>query len=122
MIGSLDDIGADEIKVVNELLGSGKNVEVIPRSKVPGINTPDFKVNGVVTELKTLENYNLNTPLKKIRKAFDKQGAEVVIYDVRKAGLNANDVDTIYSRLTGIYEGNGPGKIEFWTNDGIITK
>lgn len=74
LIGLLDGLTVDERLVVNDLLKQGKTVEVIPTSKVQGEKTPDFKVNGILTELKSLQNHNLNTPLKKIRKALDKQG------------------------------------------------
>lgn len=122
LIGSLDDLTKAKRRVVRDLLAQGKKVELIPRSNVQGVNTPDFKINGVIAELKTLENPNLNTPLKKIRKAFDKQGAELVIYDVRDAGLSVEQVEIIYSRLNGLYKGKVPGQIEFWTNNGIINK
>jgi len=47
LTGSLDGLTSAERKVVNDLLSQGKNVEIIPRSNVQGVSTPDFIINGV---------------------------------------------------------------------------
>jgi len=47
------------------LLEEGRSIEVLPEGTQ---SSPDFVVDGLKTELKTLENHNLNTPLKKIEK------------------------------------------------------
>jgi len=79
----------------------------------------DYKVNGVQTELKTLNGTSLNTPVTKIQKAFG-QGAETVIIDARKTGLTMNQANDVISRINGIYTSGVPGKIEIWTNSGIV--
>ena len=99
------------------MLEEGRSIEVLPEGTQ---SSPDFVVDGLKTELKTLENHNLNTPLKKIRKAFDKQGADAMIYGVRPAQLTEADVNIVYQRITGIYGGKVPGIIEFWTIEGKV--
>ena len=42
LTGSLDGLTSAERKVVNDLLSQGKNVEIIPRSNVQGVSTPDL--------------------------------------------------------------------------------
>ena len=115
--GDTKRLNANERKVVSELLEEGRSIEVLPEGTQ---SSPDFVVDGLKTELKTLENHNLNTPLKKIRKAFDKQGADAMIYDVRPAKLTEADVNIVYQRITGIYGGKVPGIIEFWTIEGKV--
>jgi hypothetical protein len=97
------------------------NVEIIPTSTQSGVKTPDFLVNGVKTELKTLKNPNINTGVTRIQKGL-KQGAETVIIDGREAGLTSDQARQIINRATGTYSDNKiPGNIEIWTTDGIIT-
>jgi hypothetical protein len=116
--GSVDGLTAAERTVINDLLSQGKNVEVIP--KTTASKTPDFLVNGVKTELKTLENPNINTGITRIQKGF-KQGAETVVIDGRQAGLTTEQANQIINRASGTYPNKSlPGKVEIWTNDGVI--
>lgn len=119
-IGDLHSLTPAEKKVVHDLLGQGKTVERIPESTIPNEKTPDFKVDGVKTELKSLENSNINTGITRIKKGF-KQGAEVVIIDGRQAGLSKEQAQQIINRTKGTYTDKRlPGKVEIWTNDGVI--
>jgi hypothetical protein len=118
IIGSLDGLTAAERKVINDLISQGKNVEIIP--KTTSSKTPDFLVNGIKTELKSLENPNINTGITRIQKGF-KQGAETVIIDGREAGLTVEQANQILNRATGTYSNKVlPGKVQIWTNDGVI--
>ncbi|MEO3943956.1 RHS repeat-associated core domain-containing protein [Gorillibacterium sp. CAU 1737] len=119
--GSLNGLTEAEKKVVNDLTASGKNVEIIPKDPNSKVKTPDFKVDGVKTELKTLENPNVNTGITRIQKGL-KQGAETVIIDARDSGLTTNQAREIITRASGTYPNKTiPGKVEIWTNEGIIT-
>ena len=121
LTGKLDGLKQDEKNMVEDLLNSGKNVEIIPRSNIPNEKTPDFLVDGVKTELKTLNGTSLNTPVTRIQDGFE-QGAQTVIIDGRKTGLTLEQANTVISRALGKYGGNLPGKIEIWTNEGIIRR
>jgi hypothetical protein len=94
LTGSLDKLTQAERTMVNDLLRQGKNVEIVPRSNVSGVKTPDFRVNGVLTELKTLEGTSLNTPVKRIQNGFS-QGAQTVIIDGRATGITAEQANTV---------------------------
>ncbi|MEB3104094.1 RHS repeat-associated core domain-containing protein, partial [Ferviditalea candida] len=119
VVGSLDGLTSAEKTVINDLVSQGKTVEVIP--KTTASKTPDFLVDGVKTELKTLENPNINTGITRIQKGF-KQGAETVIIDGRSAGLSTEQAQQIINRAKGTYSDKTlPGKVEIWTNDGTIT-
>jgi hypothetical protein len=119
LTGTTKGLTQAERAMVNDLLNQGKNVEILVRSNAQGVPTVDFKVNGVLTELKTLGGTSLNTPVTRITEGFA-QGAETVILDARATGLTAAQADTVLSRVNGIYKNNIPGKIEIWTNKGII--
>lgn len=119
LTGSLDKLTQVERTMVNDLLSQGKNVEIVPRSDTSGVKTPDFKVDGVLTELKTLNGTSLNTPVTRIQNGFS-QGAETVIIDGRGSGLTAEQANTVIERIQGIYKNNIPGKVEIWTSEGII--
>ncbi|SLK14730.1 MULTISPECIES: RHS repeat-associated core domain-containing protein [unclassified Paenibacillus] len=119
--GSLNGLSNAEKKVVNDLINSGKNVEIIPKDPYSKVKTPDFKVNGIKTELKTLENANINTGITRIQKGL-KQGADTVIIDARAAGLTVDQAKEIIKRASGTYSNKTiPGKVEIWTNEGNIT-
>ncbi len=87
---------------------------------VPGVKTPDFKIDGTLPELKTFNGTSLNTPVSKIQNAF-KQGAESVIIDGRNVGLTGEQANIVLRRIQGVYTDGVPGGIEIWTGDGIIT-
>lgn len=120
LAGSLKGLTQAERTMVNDLLSQGRNVEIIPRLNMPGVKTPDFKVDGVRTELKTLGGTSLNTPVTRIQEGFG-QGAQTVIIDGRASGLTADQAITIIDdRIKGIYKGEIPGKIEIWTSEGTV--
>jgi len=118
--GSLNGLTSAERTVVNDLLSQGKNVEIIPTTTAA--KTPDFLVNGVKTELKSLGNPNINTGITRIQKGF-KQGAETVIIDGRQAGLTTEQANQILNRASGTYQNKTlPGQVEIWTNEGVIRR
>lgn len=56
----------------------------------------------------------------RIQKGF-KQGTETVIIDGRQAGLTKEQASQIINRATGTYKDKAlPGKVEIWTEDGIV--
>ena len=119
LTGSLDGLKQPERRMVEDLLNQGKNVEIIPRSDLPGVKTPDFRVDGILTELKSLNGTSLNTPVTRIQEGF-KQGAQTVIIDGRSSGLTADQANTVIIRINGVYNNSVPGKIEIWTIEGVI--
>ena len=121
LTGKLDGLTTAERTMVDDLLNAGNNVEIIPRSNIPGDKTPDFLVNGVKTELKTLTGTSLNTPVTRIQDGF-KQGAEAVIIDGRNTGLTLDDANTVIERALGKYGGELPGIVEIWTTEGILRR
>ena len=116
-IGNRNDLTSDEKKVVDDLVSQGKTVESISRN--PKDPTPDFYVDGVKTELKTLHGTSLNTPVTRITDGFE-QGAETVILDARLTELTIEQANTVIDRVNGIYQNDIPGRIEIWTQYGTI--
>lgn len=116
-----DTLTKGEKLVVDDLVGQGIIVERIPSNpKVEG-GTPDFNVDGVKTELKTLENANTNTGMKLVQNGFN-QGAESVIIDARKSGLTKAQADEIIAHTIGKYpNGQLPGTVEIWIDGQVIT-
>ncbi|MEW4415264.1 hypothetical protein [Clostridium sp. AN503] len=119
LTGKLDGLTADERKVVNDLLDAGNDVEIIPRSDTAKM--PDYYVNGVKTELKTLNGTSLNIPVTRIQDGF-KQGAERVIVDARKIGITTEQATAIIDRAAGVYGGELPGTVEIWTTGGKVIR
>ena len=117
LTGKLDKLTSDERRVINDLLDAGNNVEIIPRSNTAKM--PDYYVNGVKTELKTLNGNSLNTPVTRIQDGF-KQGADTVIIDARKTNITVEQAYIILERATGVYGGKLPGSVEIWTIEGKV--
>ncbi len=120
LTGKPDKLTADERKMIEDLLSSGKTLQIISKSNVDHVKTPDFLINGVKTELKTLNGSSHNTPIKRIQEGF-KQHASTVIIDARKTNLSIDDLVEVISRARGIYNGQLPGEVQFWTNESIYT-
>ncbi|WP_138494513.1 RHS repeat-associated core domain-containing protein [Paenibacillus pinistramenti] len=122
LTGSLNGLKSYEKTVIDDLLNQGKNVEVLQTSNQQGVKTPDLKVNGVLTELKTLTGTSLNTGVTRIQEAF-KQGAAQVIIDARSTNLSLSDAQSILSRAAGTYANKVlPGSVEIWINGSIVTQ
>jgi hypothetical protein len=59
LTGSLDDLTVAEKKFVEDQLSQGRNIEIVPR----GVSrTPDFKIDGLQREFKTLSGVADQTP------------------------------------------------------------
>ena len=120
VIGDTSKLTPDERKVVDDLVSQGKRVEIIPRSD--NSKTPDFYVDGIKTELKTLNGNSMNTLVKRIGEGFN-QGASVVIIDARKTGITISDAEQIIARALRKYKNHQfPGVVEIWTNEGKLIR
>ena len=121
LIGNLAGKTADERKMIDELLSQGKTVEIIPESTVKNDPRPDFMVDGILTELKTLNGTSLNTPVTRIQNGFA-QGAKTVIIDARKTEMTLEQAQNTIDRAVGIYNGCLPGNVEIWIKEGVLKK
>ena len=118
VIGNTNGLTKDEIRVVNELKTKGCKVEIIPKSSN---KTYDFKVNGVKTELKTLNSTNENTAVSKIQEGFKQNFPDRVIVDARKTGITHEQAKRIIERAAGSYADKKlPRVVEIYTKDGIV--
>jgi len=115
--GSMQGLTGAEKTVVNDLTKKGLNVEIVQRGAG---KTPDFKVNGIATELKTLQNANVNTGITRIQDAF-KQNAQSVIIDARGTGLTTTQAQEMIARAEGTYSSKTlPGLVQVWTTQGMV--
>jgi hypothetical protein len=119
IIGNLNGLTQAERLAVNDLVRQGRTVEILRPDGIPGVGTPDFRINGILTELKTIHGTSPNTPVTRIRQGFD-QGAQTVILDARGTWMTAADANTTIARVDGVFNGNIPGRIEIWTDQGVI--
>lgn len=111
------------VNTPGKLIGSLDGLKPFEKT---AIKTPDFFVNGVKTELKTLFPkdgvVNINTGITRIQEGF-KQGAQTVIVDGRVAGLTSEQANQILNRAAGTYQNKAlPGQVEIWTIDGVIRR
>jgi len=118
--GSMNGLTGAERRVANDLVGRGNRVEIIPRDPNAIDKTPDFRINGVRTELKTLENANTGTGMKRIQQGFA-QNAETVIVDARGTGMTNMQAQEMLNRAAGKFpNGQLPGKVEIWIEGSTI--
>jgi Contact-dependent growth inhibition CdiA C-terminal domain len=126
LTGSLDSLEASEKDFVRELLAQGHDVEVIPTGKN---RTPDFKVDGTLTELKTLSGVTKQTPdglsSALSSRIMDARGqATTVIVDARKQpGMTQEIAQRGISRALGVdrLTGDKMKNITVLASDGIAS-
>jgi len=118
-IGELDAFGmsAEELQVFNELREAGVDIQRLPVSGLPGVKSADFLINGVPTELKTLEAAGPNTLKNAIEKA-SAQGEQVLI-DARKVDISASSALSQAQRAQGNI-GGLVGRITVLTKQGPV--
>ncbi|MGM0713273.1 hypothetical protein [Brevibacillus parabrevis] len=128
-VGAKPDMA--ERKVAAYLMMMGQDVTALNTKNNLGQNgtrTPDFLVDGVLTELKTLfgAELNRNTASGQISSGL-RQGAQAVIIDAMKYdNVNEFDVFDILYKGFEIYHNNYPDssilantEIQIWTKEGI---
>jgi hypothetical protein len=119
IIGNIDGLNQAERKMVNDLLSQGKTVEIIPRN--PKTQTFDFKIDGVSTELKTLQNPNINTGITRIQDGFKQNNPSSVVIDTRGTGLTPTQAQEMINRAAGTFDNKTlPGSVQVWTDQGIV--
>ena len=119
LTGNTANLTRAERRMVNDLISRGVNVEIVPRSTT--VRMFDFRVNGVPTELKTLQNPNVNTGITGIQKGFRRQNASVVIIDARGTGLTNAQAMEMINRAAGSFDsGQLPGQVQVWIDSGIV--
>ena len=104
-----------EASMIAELRSAGKTVEQLAR--IPGKKTADFLVNGVETELKTLEGSGTTTLKSAVERAA-KQGEQILI-DARDTKLTAEQCANQIARAQGNV-GGLQGRVTVLTKDGIV--
>jgi RHS repeat-associated protein len=115
LAGLVANLTEDELTVFNELKGMGFDIQ--PIENVQGAKTADFLVNGVRTELKTLQTAGPNT-LKNAIESGAKQGEQVIV-DARKVGISSANAYRQAARAEGNV-GGLTGRITILTKDGVV--
>ncbi|OKP94990.1 hypothetical protein A3849_28380 [Paenibacillus sp. P46E] len=112
--------------VVNLLLDMGKDVYLNPEAKGKSPQY-DFKINGYYkVELKTAfpvgGKFKLSSAFDAIKYGIEKQGADVVIYDLTfdNVEFELTDIINLSSKLYNYFE-DKPFRydVQVWTNEGI---
>jgi Contact-dependent growth inhibition CdiA C-terminal domain len=108
-----------ELKTANKLIGEGKDVKVLKEvENQKGVRTPDFEVDGVRTELKTIENLkkvDANGLSKGISSRILEAGGQAseVILDVsNQSGMTKEIAERGISRAFGRLRELGSGNIK----------
>ena len=114
LTGSLNGLTQAERSMVEELLAEGRNVTIIPRATG---KTADFIIDGVVTELKTLQAAGPNT-LKNALETASQQGQQILI-DARKVSMTPAEAATQIQRAQGNV-GGLQGRVTVLTAGGAV--
>jgi hypothetical protein len=104
-----------ERKVAQELIAQGHKVSVISRSST---KTADFLVDGIKTELKTLQSAGTNT-LKNAIQTAAKQSDQNILIDARNVDISAGEANSEILRAQGNV-GNLSGRVTVLTKDGAV--
>jgi RHS repeat-associated protein len=103
-----------EKKIAQKLLSEGNTVEVLAESTIQHVQTPDFKVNGILTELKTLSNIVAKEPVKLADKIAQRikqssgQGTSLILDVTGQEGANLEVVQHALKK----YWGQGQSKTD----------
>ncbi|WNZ26900.1 hypothetical protein HJG54_34245 [Leptolyngbya sp. NK1-12] len=97
------------------MTGKGKAVEIVPRGSS---KTPDFRINGVPTELKTLTSAGPNTLKNAIQKAA--QQGEQILVDARNVPISAENARLQILRAQGNI-GGLEGRVTVLTTEETVT-
>ena len=114
VIGDLKGLTPAEREFVDELVSQGKQVELIPRGSG---KTADFLIDGVETELKTVNRLGTNTVKNAIQSA-SKQGENILI-DARGTSLTKADALNQINRAQGNV-GGLEGRVTILTGEGSV--
>jgi hypothetical protein len=123
-IGNLADLKPHERQRAAEYLEGGS---VLERTDIPGTGGADFRVDGKLTEFKSLQGDAVNhtTGLGRLQEATGKPGVQMIDLDIRTPGGTSSDASTIYKRFAGTDQGKaflgGGGEVRIATQDGMIT-
>ena len=121
MMGSGDDGGGDggegeliipdgvtltdaELRAAQYLVDEGRTVEAIPRSTQDGIRTPDFLVDGIPTELKTVSNITSSDISGRIAETIrdaSGQSGHIIIDGRTQSGLTQSEANRAIGRAYG---------------------
>jgi len=113
--GDTSGLTPGEKKIVDEMLQEGRDVEIVPRGTE---RTPDFLVDGVPTELKTLTQAGPTT-LKNAIQTAAKQGENVLI-DARNVPLTREEALNQIQRAEGNVPGGLQGRVTVLTRTGTV--
>ncbi|MFT3676813.1 MAG: RHS repeat-associated core domain-containing protein [Chitinophagaceae bacterium] len=93
-----------EKKITQKLLSEGKSVKVLAESREHGKPTPDFLVNGVITEFKEISNITKKDVAKgikdRIEEGLKQSKYSNIIIDVSKQQVGDGPVTEAYMRFT----------------------
>jgi hypothetical protein len=90
--------------IANKLITEGKNIKVLARKTGQGVKTPDFLVDGVKTELKTISNIvskDLSGRIAKKIKAAGNQAGSVIIDLTKQKGASEDVAKEALNRAFG---------------------
>jgi hypothetical protein len=119
IIGTLAGLTQKERAFVQELIAAGKTVQIVPRGAG---ETADFIINGVLTELKTINSLGKNTVKNAIQKAASQAPGlgDQILIDARQVALTPEQAIKEILRAEGNV-GSLKGKVTIVTQSGAVT-
>jgi hypothetical protein len=119
IIGTLAGLTQEERAFVQELIAAGKTVQIVPRGAG---ETADFIIDGVLTELKTINSLGKNTVKNAIQKAASQAPGpgDQILIDARQVALTPEQAIKEILRAEGNV-GSLKGKVTIVTQSGAVT-
>ncbi|GAC1498833.1 MAG: hypothetical protein NVS1B2_22150 [Vulcanimicrobiaceae bacterium] len=94
----------DEMRIAAKLVSEGKVVETVPISRVRNQRTADFRIDGVLTELKTVKKMtsaNMSTSVKRVLESAMGQARSIVIDTSGQHEFAIRDAILVMKRISG---------------------
>ncbi|GAC1556247.1 MAG: hypothetical protein NVS3B17_03470 [Vulcanimicrobiaceae bacterium] len=94
----------DEMRIAAKLVSEGKVVETVPISRVRNQRTADFRIDGVLTELKTVKKMtsaNMSTSVKRVLESAMGQARSIIVDTSGQPNFTREQAEVVLQRISG---------------------
>ncbi|GAC1618505.1 MAG: hypothetical protein NVS4B5_09730 [Vulcanimicrobiaceae bacterium] len=95
-------LSPDEMRIAAKLVGEGKVIETVPVSHVEHQRSADFRIDGILTELKTVKNVtsrDVTTSVKRVLESAMRQARSIIVDTSQQPNFSREQAVTVLRRI-----------------------